>query len=160
MRKRGRQRRPAGNPLAGLLAIQSAKARQDVAPMGAEQLIDLGVQYHASLDALREGKGSDIEANALAVAVNIATVAAEAGLGAEFMPIIQAARRAVVTLMARSHDAGRFLFDGPGLQAMREFVEVHDAQLASPDCTGGFMAGVLREVDRRHRAGIVVDVRR
>lgn len=113
----------------------------------------LKIRNWASFDAIVNGSGNESHANDLVNAVNVAMVMAEAGLGREEIPAIRAAQKAVIEMGARHEKTGRFGFDGPGLQAMKLLLSIHDAQLESDDCAEGFIVKCIEEVKARIQRG-------
>lgn len=160
MRKRGKQRRTTADKFAAFRLLGQAGAAICEQPMAAEQVVDLAVGYHGAVDSIRRGAGTDKDAHTLAGAVNIALVLAEQGIGPECIPAIQLAQNAVVVLIRRGEATGRYVFDGPGLQAVLELVSIHDQQLAAEACTQALMTSVIREVQRRHNRGDVIRAER
>lgn len=156
MRKRGKRRHTNADQFAAFRLLGQAGAAICEQPMDAEQVSSLAVGYHGAVDSIRRGVGTDKDAHTLAGAVNIALVLAEQGIGPECIPIIQRAQNAVMVLIRRGEATGRYVFDGPGLTVLAEFVDIHDQQLGAEACTKALMMAVIREVQRRHARGDVI----
>lgn len=113
----------------------------------------LSIRNWASFDAIVSGGGDACHANDVVNMVNVAMVMAEAGLGREEIPAIRAAQKAVLQMGERHDKTGRYGFDGPGIQAMKLLLSIHDAQLESADCTEGFLVKCIEEVKSRITRG-------
>lgn len=89
----------------------------------------------AAFDALILGHGLGEHAHTLREAFGMAIWLAKTHkrLGADWLPELTQARQAADTMFARGEAAGRFLFMGPELQAVRVGLEVHTQQLE--ECT-------------------------
>lgn len=133
---------------------RSQMAQQIAQPLAEDQTRDLGLQYHSALEAVRTGTALWTDCDTLANAANIALVLVERGIGAEYLPAVHAAQEAIVRMVLRGNDTGRFVLDGPGLQAVSALVDLHDAQLEA--CTRLDVLHAIREVKRRHDAGQVI----
>jgi hypothetical protein len=159
-RKAFSMKRAHVDTLASHRAIHRAAVRQSTTPMDADQVRDLALGYHSALDALRRGAGTWDDCNTLALACNVALVLAEAGLGREWSDkVVKEAQAALVSLTARAETLrGRYVLTGGELQALRALLDLHDAQLESPDCTQGVMSQALTEIRRRLATGNVVEV--
>lgn len=85
----------------------------------------------SAIESFRIGKATREDWKALADLLNIATTMAESGIGPEVLPVCARAEEALGAAHARFKAGGSLGFDGPGLQAMRELAEYHDAQRTS-----------------------------
>jgi hypothetical protein len=130
-----------------------------ITPMDASQSLDLSLFQRAALDALRRGQATETDTNNLAVAANISMVLCERGFGAEYLPDVMAAQDALVRILARAARTGRYAADGPGLQALAQFVEIHEAQIAPGVCMQADVISAVQEVQNRRAAGQVIEVR-
>lgn len=138
-----------------LRPLARAHVVQQIAqPLADDQTRDLGLQYHSALEAIRTGTATWADCDTLANAANIALVLSERGIGGEYLSDVHAAQEAIVRMVLRGNDTGRFVLDGPGLQAVSTLVELHDAQLEA--CTRADAMHAIREVKRRHDAGQVI----
>jgi hypothetical protein len=127
--------------------------------MDAGQVRDLALYCHSAIDALSRGQGTDHHTNHLALAVNVSLMLCEAGLGGDWLDKVREAQDALVTLEARRNRIGRYVLSGLELQRLTAAIELHDSQLASPDCTEGLMVRALTEIRRRVESGNVIEAR-
>lgn len=143
-------------PLAALVTLRRAAAAQSTAPLGSEQKRSLALGYSGALQAMVSGTATDDDYGTLACAANIGLVLCEYGLGD--IATAHAAQDACMTIAQRAQRLGRYALAGAELRALQDFVVLHDAQLASPDCTEAVMVAVLREVRKRAEAGHVLEL--
>lgn len=144
------------DPTLAMRLIGKARARQSKAPLARQQLLDLAIGYHGALESLRTG-GREADAHTLAMASNVALMLCELGIGGEYIDGVKRAQDAIVAMLARAAKGGRYGFDGPGLAAVQAMLELHDAQLESPDCTEGLLLAALAEIRKRMAAGQVLE---
>lgn len=114
---------------------------------------------HAAL-MLRHGRAEAQHIAELALASNISLILAEQGLGEELIPEIQQAQDAVAVLMQHFNDHGRARPTGQMLTVIDNLVDVVEAQLDSPDCTGLMVERARLEFRRRVDAGEVINVKK
>jgi hypothetical protein len=133
-------------------------AQRVIQPVTPDQARDLGIAYHGALNAISQGKGNEEDANTLAVAANMALMLVEIGLGIDQLPAVHAAQDAVVKMMARAERTGRFGVTGEELRALQHLLDLHDAQIADPECTEAVMIAAIDECRRRKEAGQVLAV--
>jgi hypothetical protein len=151
MRKRGRTFTRRIDPLA---ALRSA-GRQH--PLDADQKLRLGVHLRVHLQALATGQADAVAFHNLANGVNVSKVLAERGTGAEFDEQVGGAQQALRQLK-HNGNRGRWLLDGPNLNALKAWLDVYDAQLEVVSQQEAMDA--LDEVQRRLARGqIFEDVR-
>lgn len=156
MRKRSNYRPRGTDPHVGLAKLRQAAAAQSTAALSNEQARALALGYSGALQSLMTGSGTGHDLATLAVASNIALLLGEWGLGD--IETAKAGQDACMHLGARAHRVGRYVLTGGEIIALQNLIELHDAQLASPDCTEGTLVAVLREVHRRTLAGNVLEV--
>jgi len=150
MRKQGAQFTRRIDPMA---AFRSA-GRQH--PLDTSQKIRLGVALRTHLEALRTGKADEYAFHNLANAVNTSMVLAEnGGLGYEYDDLIGGAQEALIQLKANGNHKGRWLLDGPGLNAVNQWLGVYEAQLEIVSQQEAMNA--LNEVVRRVSIGQVFE---
>lgn len=111
----------------------------------AKDLIDtVRTKNHMAMSLIMKGKGTRKEMGDIMVAFKIAHCLATRGLGADWMPEIQAACDAVESMRVRGETKGdRFLFNGEELKAVNLGMEIHDAQLDS--CTLAQMEQAVKD---------------
>lgn len=149
MRKRGKHFTRRVDRFA---AFRAADRQQ---PLDNGQKLQLGVVLRAHLEALRTGKADAAAFNNLASGVNVSMVLAERGLGEDYGERIGAAQHAIVRLKING-DRGRWLLDGPSLVALKDWLEVYEAQLEIASQQEAMDA--LDEVDKRVRRGQIFEV--
>lgn len=149
MRKKGKTFTRRIDPLA---AFRSADRQH---PLDSGQKMTLGVVLRTHLEALRLGKADSTAFDNLASGVNVSMVLAERGLGKEYSEQIGAAQVAMVRFKVNG-DRGRWLLDGPSLNALREWLEIYEAQLDA--CSQQEAMDALDEVDRRVRRGQIFEI--
>jgi len=118
-----------------------ASAVWDIAPMlyAARRIPDqpmtrgdaLEVEAYSEFAYLNmvQGQGSDESWNMLAVAMNVAMVLAEMGLGEDHTEEIRTALDGLFAAKVRGERTGRWGFDGPAIVSVRRGLDVHIAQL-------------------------------
>ena len=100
------------------------------------------IKNHAAILAVRTGKATFDDVDALLSAFNIAEALASLGQGADWLPEIRAAQDA----MRAAGERPKYLFNGPELTAVNLGMEVHDAQLDDPKTTIALMQKALEIV--------------
>lgn len=151
MRKRGKQFSRRVDKFAAFRAAD----RQH--PLDATQKRTLGVALRTHLEALRTGRADAYAFHNLANAVNTSMVMAERGLGEQFGEQIGGAQQAMIRLHTNGH-RGRWLLDGPSLNALKAWLEVYEAQLDVASQQEAIEA--LEEVHRRIARGQVFEDQR
>lgn len=149
MRKRSKYRPYRSDPGAWAQAIGMTQ------PMADDQLRDLGMAVHTSIERLRIGKGIEMDFHTLAAAVNVSLVLCERGIGAEYLGDVTTAQDALIRILERQRATGRWAFDGPAYVALARAVELHEAQLETITRDGARAA--LLEVRRRVDRGQVLN---
>lgn len=141
------KRRPAPDFAAGasVLIVNARRAGR----LDRSQQTALGLAVHSAVDAIESSAATPQHVATVAVACNMALLLCEAGFGREFIATVKAAQAPLMRLVT----AG----DGPlpvlapdEVSAVREMLDIHDAQLEHPDCTRGVVEAVLRELHRRY----------
>lgn len=84
-----------------------------------------------SIEAFTKGCAGLQEWYDLVAACNIAQILAEQGVGKDAMPDLLKAEQALIDAASRLEKTGKLGLTGPGIQALREMVEWHDAQRAA-----------------------------
>lgn len=157
MKKPRKKYRPREvRPGAGLALLGHTAAAQSTNQLNPQQLRDLALGYSGALQALVHGSGSGHDLATLAVASNVALLLCEYGLGD--IDKAKAAQDACMHIGARALRVGKYILTGLELRQLQDLIDLHDAQLASPDCTEGVLVAVLKEVKARAEAGHVLEV--
>lgn len=144
MRKRSKYRPYRVDAGAGLHAIAMQHGMAD------DQLRDLGMAVHTSIERLRIGHGIELDWHTLAAAVNVSLVLCERGIGPDYLGDVITAQQALMRIHERQRATGRWAFDGPAYVALARAVELHEAQLQTitRDGARAAMLEVRRRVDR------------
>lgn len=117
---------PLLNPIT--MAMQGVK-RADTASLDKLRLMEL-----SCLDSLTKGVGTVSDWSAMSNVLNIAEALCFFGVGKdEVFPVCQKAQSALLDAAKRYEATGKVGFDGLGLQALRELLELHDLQRTSID---------------------------
>lgn len=119
-------------------------------PFEAGARVDLSLQGHLAYDAIRQGKGTDDDAEMLAALTNITLVRAEA-IDEQAQQVAKDAGAALLRCHARCQELGVWGFDGLGLKAVSEMLGLYDELLKHS--TPKQMMDAMVEVQRRKRAG-------
>lgn len=110
--------------------------------------------YYAALDALIGGRAEAVHADVLIYAVNIAYLLTELDpdLGKEHRtPLIKPALEALHRMNARNEKFGKYGLDAEGLQALRNFAELHELQLEW--ASQGEIDASIQEMHKRVESG-------
>lgn len=130
----------------------NAERRRDANPLTGDQLTDLGLAYRLSFQAMLNG-GSESAWHSLAASLNIALILVERGFGSEYEPQIKAAMQALMRTKYRQAQTGSWALDGDGIAALRDALDVHDAQVEVAERAE--IRAAINEVYRRVDAGDV-----
>lgn len=114
-----------------------------------EHLRLIQIRSHKALADMAKGVGTREGWDLLVGAINMANVMCEQGIGDEFRQITIAARDALLEVGKRIVKLDRVLMKGDELNAIREALECHDAQLENVRAID--VERACREVDRRVR---------
>ncbi len=150
MRKQGKRRKYTKDPCA------LARTLFAVSPLESSKKTDLGLAYRLAFDALIKGKGTDEDANTLAVTLNITLVLCEMGFGGELEGVVIEAQTGLAKCIKRGETKNKWLLDGPGITAIREALALHDEQLNHAAQIE--ISAAMAEVHRRLKAGKVFKV--
>lgn len=153
MRKRGKGFQGKGSGRVDRGAWLQAIGMQQ--PLTQDQIDDLGMAVHLSVERLRIGQPIEGDWHTLAAAVNVSLVLCERGVGAEYLPDILAAQTALLRIHDRHAATGRWAFDGPAYTALTRAVEIHEAHAAAITRDGARAA--MLEVRKRAARGEVLN---
>jgi hypothetical protein len=114
----------------GLVAIAKAYVRgEDGAPLREDQTTDLGVARWLAFENLRSGTASEESWECVALALNVAVVMAEMGIGAEHEEDIVLALNGIFRAKQRFDKGGSYRLDGDALRDVEHALLVHDSQM-------------------------------
>ncbi len=134
MRKRGKQFKRLVDPLAFNDAITKQK------PLIREKVLNLAITYRDAFERLMKGMGSEADLYTFKSSMRIAMELANRGFGKEEMKFFVDADHALFRALQRSPVG----FDGVGIQAMKDALELHDQQIEL--VSQGEMIAALRKV--------------
>lgn len=85
----------------------------------------------SALDDFTKGRATIQQWSDLSMVLNLCETVAKEKIGAEALPACKTAESALIEAAIRFEQTGRMGLSGPGITAMREVIEYHDAQRAS-----------------------------
>lgn len=115
----------------------------------AEHLRTIQIRNHRALAEMAQGRGTREQWDELVGAANMANVMCEQGIGNEYRAITIAARDALLEVGKRIVKTERVILKGDELNAIREGLLCHDAQLENVRAID--VERAVREVERRVR---------
>lgn len=120
-------------------------------PLRDDQQTDIGIAYHASLQALLTGHGTEQTWATLACALNVSLLLAEYGICAPAIQTIQLAQEALLRAKERVGRTGKWALDGDGIRVLQAALNIHDEQISRT--TRDKITAALNEVHRRVSIG-------
>lgn len=123
-------------------------------PLRDDQRRDLGIAYHASLQALISGHGTEQAWATLACAYNVALLLAEQGICPDALPAIKLSQDALLRSRERGRRTGKWGFDGDGLRLVMAVSIIHDDQISI--ATRRQIVAAIKAVRQRVEEGEVV----
>jgi hypothetical protein len=154
--------KPAFNPQTRPLPVSSIElaevARWQMEKNKALPMIDrdkhkLMVDNWASLDLIARGAGLADHMAIVITAMNMAMVLTEQGFGREYQDQVRLALDGCWRAKKRGDATGRWVFDGPALVAVREAMQVLEAQI---DHASRYeLIDVIHTIHARHKTGNV-----
>lgn len=94
-----------------------------------DALITLKAKNHSALTEITQGRGNRDQIDILIAAMNMTEAYAVHGKGKDWLPEINQAQDAILTMARRGLQKGRFLFTGEEMKAINVAMQVHDLQL-------------------------------
>lgn len=127
MRKRSKYK-PKGVRLDNLSWIKAGFQKVGTLPKAG---VGLKIKNHVALDAIMHGNADRSMVDDMIAAFNIAEALYKVNpdLGLDYAQEIKAAQDAILGLGQRYLKTGKVLFTGPEMLAVREAMDIHDAQL-------------------------------
>ena len=116
-------------------------------PLASDQQRDIGIAYHASLQAMLRGMGNEQAWSTLACSINTTLLLCERGYCAGAIATIKLAQQALMLSRLRAAKLHRWGFSGDEARLVMSACNIHDEQLSR--CTRDDIAASLREVHRR-----------
>lgn len=120
-------------------------------PLASDQQRDIGIAYHASLQAILRGHGTEQTWSTLACSLNIALMLCEQGFSAGHMEDIRRAQTAMMSCRARAELHLKYGFTGDEARLVMFACTIHDEQLSR--ARKGQIAEAIRTVHRRIEEG-------
>lgn len=120
-------------------------------PLRDDQQIDIGIAYHASLQALLTGHGTEQTWSTLACALNTSLLLSEYGVCAPSTQTIKLAQEALLRARERAGRTGKWALDGDGIRTLQAALNIHDEQISRT--TRDKITAALHEVRRRVSMG-------
>ena len=133
-RKTPHRRRWAADPMAMFNVIRK------IEPFSQEEVTRLALPVRLAYESIRSGMGSEADFDALAIAINDATIRSEA-IDALCVQTCQDAQAALLRARARYNRTGRWGFDGIGLQEIPPALELYEAIIANSNPAQMIQAG-------------------
>lgn len=121
-----------------------------------DQVRDMNIAAYGALDAITRGVGTEDSLHQLSFTSNVSLLLAERGLGPEFIPDVQEAQTHILGLIGRHNRKESLLLSGPGIQAVRRMLQLHDQQISNEGFTEGMAYGAVKAVLERMYAGDVL----
>lgn len=112
-----------------------------------DELRTIQIRNHKALADMARGEGTREGWDLLVGAINMANVMCEQGIGDEFRQITIRARNALLEVGKRIVKLDKVIMKGDELNAVREALECHDAQLENVRAVD--VERAAQEVDRR-----------
>lgn len=120
-------------------------------PLQPSQQIDIGIAYHASLQALLTGHGTEQAWCTLSCALNVSMLLSEYGVCAPAIQTIKLAQEALMRAQERAGRTGKWALDGDGIRVLQAALNIHDEQISLT--TRDKITSALQEVHRRVSMG-------
>lgn len=121
-----------------------------------DQQRDIGIAFHASLQAILRGHGNEQAWATLSCSLNIAMMLCEQGFSAGSLQVIQMAQNAMMTCKARADRHNKYGFTGDEARLVMAACNIHDEQLSR--ARKAQVAEALRELHRRIEQGDVIEL--
>lgn len=127
----------ANNKMGGLLAIDAiagaGEARYVIEqvnkPLRPVDVTTVEMKYWVALGDVRAGAGTEKSWSYLCTCLNLTLGLCELGFGKEHLPLVVEAFEGAQRAMVRGKQSGTYRFDGPGLTALTDALQIHEAQL-------------------------------
>jgi hypothetical protein len=146
MKRRTKKYSPRGHSTIGGLHVIAGRLMHDN-PLPPERQANVVIAYHTSIDAITGGYAEKTHFDTIVYALNIGSILAQNGIGAEYMELLGPAIQAMKRCKERWLATGRFGLDGDGLQAVIAAAEPHEAQLEM--AKNGELVAAIDEMHRR-----------
>jgi len=119
--------------------------------LAGDQQRDIGIAYHASLQAILRGRGNDQSWATLSCSLNIALMLCEQGFCAGHMDDIRHAQTAMMSCRARAARHLKYGFTGDEARIVMAACTIHDEQLSR--ASRAQITHAIRALHQRIEAG-------
>jgi len=92
-------------------------------------LLDLKIKNSESMVALMQGRATKADMDILIAMSNVTEALHQMGFGAEYQDVCVGGRIAILKIIDRARQHGRFTPTGPEIQLLNLLMELHDAQM-------------------------------
>jgi hypothetical protein len=92
-------------------------------------LLDLKIKNSESMVSLMQGRAVKADMDILIAMSNVTEALHQMGFGAEYQDVCVGGRMAILTIIDRARQHGRFTPTGPEIQTLNLLMELHDAQM-------------------------------
>lgn len=125
MRKRSKYRpKPVlVNPLGYVIESMTLVTKHD------NFLLDLKIKNSEAMVALMQGRATKADIDILISMSNVTEALHQMGFGSEYQNVCIDGRVAILTIIDRARQHGRFTPTGPEIQLLNTLMELHDAQM-------------------------------
>lgn len=138
----------------GIRAIARIHGAREIAlPLDPHAMTDLGIAYWAAFHQMLHGSAREEDWAMVTCSLNVAMVLCEQGFGAEYEPYLVKALDGAFRSKVRADGLKVWRYDGEGINAIREALEVHDEQVKL--ATKGELRAAMQEVLHRIETGNV-----
>lgn len=156
---RARQCESNVSNVGGLFVIGAAYKRGSAKQkLSDEQVTDIKLATRLSLQNMIAGASSENDWGMITGSINTALILAENGYGVEHEDVFIRAQEALVRSHIRGKNTNVWRFDGPGLQDVRDAIDLHEQQCDL--VTEEALTEALTEVKRRMNEGLVFEIER
>lgn len=122
-RKKYRPKPVLSNPLGYVLEGMTRVADHDF------PLVDLKIENHMAMSMLVKGQAKKDDMDKLVVMSNMTEALWELGFGKEYQNVCIDGRYAILSIINRAQQHGRFTPTGPEITMLNTLMELHDAQM-------------------------------
>jgi len=134
-------------PFGGISLLMGAQIAKE--PMTDDDASELEMAVLTALDMVAHGHGTTREWDSLARCLNQAWTLAHNGTGPEMIPMLMEAQDAMRRMAKRYRETGKVVFDGAGLQSVREAIAKWGEQIRI--CTVGEIHAATTVVAKHYR---------
>lgn len=123
-----RRPRPAST-ISEIIAVFARYELDPRRPMSDDQITDLAVSFRLAFVQMLNGYANEENWGCCVCSLNIALVLAEWGYGEDYIPHFNGALEGAFRAKLRAGRTGKWGFDGPAIQSIKEAFAIHEEQL-------------------------------